>query len=273
MNEQGVGARIHYRAAALGENALRGAGQERSHRLAFLVTELVALGAQLFQIGDLLAGGQVDFFLGGDLVAGRNLDHVAVLAHVQTAALQDDVESLVPRHVLQAQGEVAAHRIADHHVQFGKIGDHVQCFANIDLLEIKRQFFAGIAGFLAFDQLVGIFDDGLYLDDEFIVGLVGGMFPLPPRFDHHAHVIALRKGVHSLYRGRIIGHVQFALQIFRQVGFKEIDYQRGALLPYVYPDIRIGEIDLHPAFAIIAAAKINVAQRMHLGVLFGFGKA
>ena len=187
--------------------------------------------------------------------------------------MHDDVESLVPRHVFQAQGEIAAHRIADHHVQLGEIGDHVQRFAYVDLLEIQRQFFARIARLFASDQLVGILDDRFDLDDEFIVGLIGGMFPLPAGFDHHAHIVALCKGVHTHYRRCEIGHVQLALQIFRQVGLAEIDYQASALLPYIDPDIGIGEIHLYAPSAIAATAKIDVAQRMLLRCLFGFGKA
>ena len=49
--------------------------------------------------------GQVGLFLGCYLFARRNLYHVAVLAHIQAAALQDDIERLIPRHILQAQGK------------------------------------------------------------------------------------------------------------------------------------------------------------------------
>ncbi len=217
--------------------------------------------------------GQIDFFLGGYLFAGCNLDHVAILAHIQTATLQDDVKSLIPRHILQTQGEVTAYGIADYHVCFGEIGNHIQCFANIDFLEIQCQLFAGITDFIALTQLVSIHNNRLQFDDEFIVGLVGGIFPCALGFDHHTHVIALRKGIHVLHRSCKIDHIQFALQIARQAGFKEIDYQRGALLPYVNSNTRIGEVDLDAPFAIFTATKIYVAQLVLLRTLSCLGKA
>ena len=187
--------------------------------------------------------------------------------------MQDDVKSLIPRHILQTQGEIAAHGIADDHVGFGEIGNHIQCFANIDLLKIQCQLFARIAFLLALPLLVRIHDNRLHFDDEFIVSLVGCMFPLPLGFDYHTHVIALRKGIHTLHRSCKIDHIQFTLQIARQVGFEKIDYQRGALLPYINSNTRIGKIDLDAPFTIFTATKIDVAQLVLLRTLSCLGKA
>ena len=98
------------------------------------------------------------------------------------------------------------------------------------------------------------------------------MFPNAGGLNHHAHVVALHKGIHILYRCSKIDHIQFALQIARQVGLKEIDDQHGALLPYVYSNTGIGKIDLNAPFAIFTATKIDVAQLVLLCTLFCLGK-
>jgi hypothetical protein len=67
------------------------------------VVQLEGLRAQLLQVLDGGARLELELFLGGDLVLGRDPQHVAGLAHAQALGLQDDVERLVPGHVLQAQ--------------------------------------------------------------------------------------------------------------------------------------------------------------------------
>ena len=43
--------------------------------------------------------------------------------------LQDDLQRLIPGHVIQAQRHVAGHRVADHDVEVGDVGEHMQQFA------------------------------------------------------------------------------------------------------------------------------------------------
>src|SRR3546814_980630 len=47
----------------------------------------------------------------GDLDLRRHPDHVAAAPLVQALGPQHDVQRLVPRHVVQAQGDVADHRV------------------------------------------------------------------------------------------------------------------------------------------------------------------
>jgi hypothetical protein len=57
-------------------------------------------------------------------------------------ALQDDVQRLVPGHVLQAQRDVAGHGVAGDDVEVGEVGDHLQQRAHLDVLEVQRQLLA-----------------------------------------------------------------------------------------------------------------------------------
>ena len=95
-----IGARIDCDTASLRKQALFFVAQQLSHILRLLIIDNEGLGAQRLQIGDLIARLELKLFLGGNLVTRRDQHHVAVLAHVQALALQNDVERLVPRDVL-----------------------------------------------------------------------------------------------------------------------------------------------------------------------------
>src|SRR3546814_2440038 len=55
----------------------------------------------------------------GDLDLRRHPDHVAAAPLVQALGPQHDVQRLVPRHVVQAQGDVADHRVGGDDVEVG----------------------------------------------------------------------------------------------------------------------------------------------------------
>ena len=145
LDEERVGARIDHRAAALGEDALLLVGQDLGEGLGALVVQLERLGADRLELGDLRLRFERELLARGELVARRDPHHVAGLAHVEALALQDDVERLVPRHVLQAQREVAGHRVARDDVQAGEVGDHLQHRAHFDVLEVERELLADVS--------------------------------------------------------------------------------------------------------------------------------
>ena len=96
------------RAAARGQQARGGraaaGGQQLQHDFGGLgVIELEALRAHLLQVLDGVLGFQLLFLLGCNFILGRDPQHIAGLAHAQALGLQDDVQRLVPRHILQAQ--------------------------------------------------------------------------------------------------------------------------------------------------------------------------
>ncbi len=187
--------------------------------------------------------------------------------------MQDDIQRLIPRNIFQPQSQVACHAVADDHIQLGKVRNYIQCFTHGNILKIKRQLFPGIARLTALDQLVWIFHKRLHFDDEFIVGLIGGMLPHSFGFNHHTDIVTLRKGIHRLHRRCKVDHIQLALQILRQIDFKEVNNQFAALTVDIDAHPGIGKINLNAAFAIFTATKIHIIQGMLLHSLAGIGKA
>ena len=77
------------------------------------VVDLQVLGTQRRELLHVLARGQLGLLARGELFGRRHDDDVVVAALVEALGAQDDVERLVPRHVLQAQRDAALHRVAD----------------------------------------------------------------------------------------------------------------------------------------------------------------
>ena len=83
-------------------------------------------------------GLQVQLFFGRNLVFGSDPQHIAGLTHAQALGLQNDVERLIPRHILQTQGHRAGHRVRGHDVEVGEVGNHLQQGTHFNVLEVKR---------------------------------------------------------------------------------------------------------------------------------------
>jgi hypothetical protein len=229
------------------------------------VVQLERLRAQRFEFGDLLLGFEVDLLLGRQFVLGRDPQHVAGLAHAQALALHDDVERLVPGHVLQAQRDVAGHGVAGHHVEVREVGDDLQQRANFDVLEVQRQLVALVARALC--QLVRVDLHRPDLEHELVVGLVGAVFPGTTRLDHHAHAVTRLEGRHALHRCAEVGHVEPAAQVVGQRRAQELDHQTLPLLADVDAHLRAGQVHDDAPSAIGTTAEVDVAQALDLGVL------
>ena len=74
----------------------------------------------------------------GDFRLRRDPHDVAAAALVQALGLQDDVQRLVPRHVDQAQRDVALHGVGRDDVEVGFLGDQLQHRAHRNVLEVER---------------------------------------------------------------------------------------------------------------------------------------
>ena len=263
IDEELVAPLVGAHVAALGEDGLLLALDELGDALGLVVVDLEGLGAQRLELADLGLGFEVELLAGGQLVARGDPDDVAVLAHVEAAGLQDDVESLIPGDILEAQGEVALHRVAGDDVEIGEVGDHLQHRPDIDVLEVERQLLAAEAALAhALGELVGVFLDGLHLENKLVVALVGVVLPLAARRDGHAHVAALALGEHGGNRGAEIDHIELAAELFGRLGLEEVDDQAGALLADVDAGAGIGQIDDQPALAFLAAAEVDVTDRV-----------
>ena len=272
LNEHLVSAKIDRSSTTLGKDALQRIGEELRKGVGLGVVELEGFRAQGLQFGDLCAGLQGELLLGRELVARRDPDHVAVLAHVQAAGLKDDVERLVPWYVLQAQREVTAHRVAGDDVQVGEVRYDVQHPPHFDVLEVERQLLAGISAARALHQFVGIVLDRSHLEHELRVGLVGIVLPETARFDHHAHVVALGENAEGLHRGCEVNHVVALAQHVGNAGLEEIDDYRLSLLADIHTGRRVRKLDDDSPLATASASEIDVFQSV-LNVRSAFRKA
>ncbi len=241
-------------------------GEALGHHLGLGVVQLEGLGAGGLQVGDLLLRLQVQLLLGGQLVLGRDPQHVAVLAHAQALALHDDVQGLVPGHVFQAQGDVAGDGVAGHHVEVGEVGNHLQQGPHLDVLEVQAQLFAGKAG--ALGQLVRVDLERPHFQHKLVVGLVGAVLPVAPWLDHHAHPLTALEGGDALHRRAEVGHVQPAAQGLGQAAAQELDHQALALLADVDTHLGAGQRHDDAAGAVRTTAEVDVAQRQLVAVLW-----
>ena len=215
---------------------------------------------QRLEVADLGLGLELELFAGRQLVTRRNPDHVAVLALVEPLGLQNDVERLIPGHVLEAQREAALNGFAGDDVEVGEIGDHLQNRTHIDVLEVERELFALIALVAALHQLGRILDDALDLDHELIVALVGIVLPQSLRRDGHLYVATLLLGDHAGDRGAEIGDIEATTQRLRQVGLHQVDHEVGTLATDIDRGVRRAQVYDDSRLAICAAAEIDIAN-------------
>jgi type IV pilus assembly protein PilM len=151
---------------------------------------------------------QVEFFLGVDFVLGSNPQHVAGFTHAQALGLENDVKRLVPRHVLQTQGDGAGNGIRRDDVEVGKVCNDLQQGTHIDALEVQRQFLAAVTRPLG--QLGTILLHRLDFDDELLVCLVGAVRPQALGLDDHTHPVTRLVSGDGLHRSTKIIHIKAA---------------------------------------------------------------
>src|SRR6185312_2268837 len=221
------------------------------------VVQLERFSLQRLQIVDLCLRFELLLFLQRQFLARRDKNDVAVLAHVEALCLHDDVERLVPWHVLEPQRQAPAYRIAGDDVEAGEVGDDLQHRAHFDVLEVERQLLALVSGTGSLDEPVRIVLDRLHLDDEAVVRLVRRMFPDALRLDDHVRVAILFERVDGDDRGVEIGDVHPALEIARDRRLLEINDQLAALLAYVDAGVVVGKLHDDASFAIAAAAEVD----------------
>jgi hypothetical protein len=264
LHEQYIGAFVKHRAAARGQKPLPagsscgrpssltgGAGGHAIKQILdvarLLVVELEHLRLQRLQIADLLAAFQCLFLLDRKLLARRDQNDVAVLAHVEALGLHDDIQRLVPGNVLEPQRQAAGHGITGDDIQPGEVGDDLQLLPFVALARALGEF-------------VRIFLDRLDLEDEPVVRLVRRVLPKATRLDHHPGVAALREGVDRRHWGGEVGDVKPTLQIARHGRLQEVNDQRAPLLADVDAGGAVRQVDDDAALTVPAAAEIDVPQ-------------
>ena len=90
------------------------------------VVQLKSLGAQRLQ----LLYGQSGFvvFLGTvvNLVFGGNPQHTARFAHAKSFGVHDDLQGLIPRNILQTQGQCTSDSIGCDDIEVREVGNHLE---------------------------------------------------------------------------------------------------------------------------------------------------
>ena len=185
LQQQRVGPLVDRDAAALGEERALALRLDQRRQVGSLgVVDLQVLGAHRRELGHRLARLEQLLLAGRQLLRRRDVDDVALVALVEALGAQHDVERLVPRHVLQAQRDVALHGVADHDVLAARLGEQLQHGAGLDVLEVERQALALV--FLLLLRRGGGLRDRLQLERVLAVGLVGGLLVVAGRGDDDA---------------------------------------------------------------------------------------
>ncbi len=144
LQQQRVGALVDRDAAALGQQRALALRLDQRGEIGGLgVVDLQELGAQRRQLLHRSARASSSCFSRAAIsAAGATMITLSFAAHVEALGAQHDVERLVPRHVLQAQRDVALHRVADDDVLAADVGQQLQHRARLDVLEVQRQALA-----------------------------------------------------------------------------------------------------------------------------------
>ncbi len=260
--------------AALAKKAVvapGGTSQEFLNGLGLLVVQRELLGLDRLKLTDLLAGLEIQLFPGRDFITRGNHHDVALLAHVQTLLLEDDVDHLISGHVLQDKGGGAGHGIADDRIQSKLFRHQAQQGPDLAVLIVDADAWPLVACLRSLHQLVRVLNDALDFDHELIVALIGVVLPQAMRGYRHPDVVTERPGFHRGDRRAKIGHVKLAAKILRDAGLDEVDDQTLALLTNIDAGARIGQVDDDARLTVLAPPERDILQRVTLanGSLFG----
>lgn len=103
----------------------------------FRVVDLQVFRAHRRQLGERLLRLEQLLLARGEFFRRGDVDHVAFPGACRGPRAHDDVERLVPRHVLQAQRDVALDRVADDDVLAARLGEQLQHRAGLDVPKLS----------------------------------------------------------------------------------------------------------------------------------------
>ena len=249
-----------------------------------MVVDLHVVGDQVLAVLDRDARILLVLLELGEFGLRRDPDHRAIAALVQTLGAQDDVQRLVPRHVDQAQGDVALHRVGRDDVEVGFLGDQLQYGANGHVLEVERDRSAAVAAGFGGDLLRGghhgrragacrgvraahglLAGAGHDLHDVLVARLVSQGFEVAARAEHQLRAAGPGLRFDALYGRGEVDHVQRPLQGCRQRGVAHIHDHGVALVAEIGRGALAVEPDDEPAGAILTAPEVDVGDRHSLG--------
>ena len=195
-----------------------------------------------------------------DLVEGADHDDIAVLALGQVLGLEDDVERLIPGHVLQTQGDVTGHRIARHQVQIGEVGEQLEDRPDLDVLEVQRESLPVVDDLLTRETLLFGRGQRSQLQGEQLVRLVGHVLEVAAGLDIDLDVASFGPGLDRHDRCREVYDVEPTEQALRQGRVDDVDQDATPLLPHGDAGGYAREPDQDTALALWTAAEIDVAN-------------
>ena len=145
------------------------------------------------------------------------MNDVAVLAHVEAFRGHHDIESLVPRHIAQAQRYVALHRVRNNDIAAGRFCQKLQYGARFNVLEVQRQALTFV--FLGLRKQVRTFVCGLRcgvdLDRKLVVRLIGKLLILAIRRNNDARIQVGTQSIDRGDRGREVHNIPGGASILR----------------------------------------------------------
>ena len=269
-DEKLVGARVGRRAATRTQGTARAlftatsAGQLLGNVVRLGVIHLERLGSHRLKVEHRHLGLEFKFFLGQDFILGRDPDHVFSLAHAQTLGLQNDVQRLIPRHILQSQGYRAGHGIGGDDVEVRKVGNHLQQRTNLDVLEVERELLPAVTRPLS--QFGRVDFQRLDFNHELLVALVSTVDPLASGLNHHAYAVTCLECRHRLHRRREISHIQAPAHALGQARLHELNNQGLPLLANIDTNLVIGQTHNNAPRAFLSATEIHVLERQIIAI-------
>ncbi len=266
QHQQGVGALIDGDAATLGQQAALAALEQGGHLCGLGVIDLDDLAAQRGQRELGFLGLCFHLFALGDFTQWGDQHHIALLAQAQTLGAEDDVQRLVPRHILQAHGDLTIDAIAHHHIGAGDIGNDLQERADVDALEAEADALTGVDGRILFALIDFLLRQWLQLQRKGIARLVGHLLEVCTGDGGHGQhrVDALARDVDELHRCRKIEDVQAAYQLLKRTRVLEPGDHLAALLTHIDRRARVRQRNDHAALAALAATEVHAT---HVGLL------
>ena len=259
LQQQRIGTLVDGHAAAVGQQRTLALLDQPGQVGRLGVIDLQVFRAHRSQLGQRLVGFELLFFTSRQLFLRSNVNHVAFLALIEPLGSQHDVERLVPRHVLQAQRDIAPHRIADHDVLAAGLGQQLQDGSRFDVLEIQRQA-------LALELALRRVDDGLLrlrpqLEHVIAVGLVGKLVKITRRRDDDTSATDTVRHVERTHWRREIDDVVATCHVGSDGRAREIHDHAAAFLLQARLYSRVTGAQQDAAGAVLAAPEVDLLDR------------
>ncbi len=170
--------------------------------------------------------------------------------------MHDDLQRLIPRHILQAQGEGAADAVGEDDVLAGNIGQDLEQRAGFHILEIEGYRLSPAKAAHCTARLIPA-SGWAERHGEDSVGLIGHRLGIWRSADGQHRIGAYLAGLDGVDRGGEVLHIHALTQGFRQLCPAQRDHGVFTALGHVHAGLGIIQLDHEPAFPLFTAAEIQ----------------